>query len=148
MFNSLFRLVIPTVAFCTISGAALAQVSTCTFEKITSNGFSTDNKKRTLSSLGEAFKIDASKKLVQVQWPRGTSDWMSPDKISKNSRFTMYTILADIKTSDSDNAETMKVKYSYRLYADGTSARARAEPQGNPGAGWEWNDAEARYTCK
>ena len=62
MFNSLFRLVIPTVAFCTISGAALAQVSTCTFEKVTSNGFSTDNKKRTLSSLGEAFKFDDSRK--------------------------------------------------------------------------------------
>ena len=62
---------------------------------------------------------------------------MSPAKISKNSRFTIYTFIEDIKTSDSDNAETMKMKYSYRLYADGTSARARAEPQGNPGASWE-----------
>ena len=66
MFNALFRLVIPTVAFCTISGAALAEVSTCTFEKITSKGFHTDNKKKTLSALGEAVAWARAEHLAQL----------------------------------------------------------------------------------
>ena len=121
-----------TVSLCLPS---YADVTTCTYEKLSQVSGPTDKDENARTLMGNSFKVDNAKQLIFIEWDRGISGWMKPDKFSKNSSFTAYTFLFEMNVTDAErqNQGVKKVDYkiSYRLYSDGASAKVFADAGGN-----------------
>lgn len=122
----------------------LAEIKTCTFEKVILRSHHSDNREVCTAMFGESFKIDPAKKIMNIKWPDGSSGWFAPHKITKNDRFTNYILYHEVNVQDVERPRIKKTAIcttSYRLYADGKRAEAHAHVH-------NFNPRAARYRCK
>ncbi|MEP1202095.1 hypothetical protein [Tateyamaria sp.] len=129
------------LTFALAATSAQANIVTCSFAKVTAVGMGSAESTREF--LGEVIYFDTAKNNVQVEWEKGKSNWITPEEILKNNRFTTFIIYEDIEFSDGE----LTVKTLFRLFNDRTKAEVRTEPQKNAGPSREWNQNAARYAC-
>lgn len=123
---------------------ARAEIVTCALDRVTLKADISNAEQNTVSAVGRAFRVDTSKNLVQVRFDDGVTNWIAPNKVTKNSSFTAYIFLIDGGvSSDIPGRKVQKISLSYRLRADKKSGEARREV-----AGGRYYPLAAKYKCK
>lgn len=78
------------------SSPALAEVRTCTFEKVILRSHHSDNKETCTGIFANSFKVDTTRNILNIQWSDGSSGWFAPHKVKKNNRVTNYYLYHDV----------------------------------------------------
>ena len=133
--------------FCMSFGKpVLAEVITCSFEKVERHAGSSTSEQSLKDSFGNSFRLDDQKNLLFVEWDRGVSGWMAPDKMSRNASFTSYIFVIESKisvtNSNHKSGRTKTITISYRLDKSSEFVTAQYDLGGN------YITPAARYTCK
>ena len=126
-----------------VSTPLIAEVKTCTYQKQILRSHYSDTDRTCTGVFGESFKVDTTRHLLNVQWPKGVSGWFAPDKVTKNNRFTSYIMYLDLQITPADSgkpAKTRRCTITYRLYQDGKRAEAHQHVQ-------NFEPRAARYNC-
>lgn len=136
----LFSAIVVSFAMSTTAGA---EVINCEIDRVVGKAKTSNSDENTIGSLGQAFRVDTSKNLVQIQYKEGTTKWETPSRVTKNSSFTAYIFVLDRNVTDTNSvsSKTIQTTLSYRLYVDKTGAEARSDVK-------NYYPLSARYTCE